>query len=53
MGRDFVKKGFWLIGTYLVVVYATGSGKVIYESSRGVGRVIEAFQGRSNVVTGA
>jgi hypothetical protein len=35
-----------LIGLYLVVAYATGSGKVIDASTRGASGVIKAFQGR-------
>jgi hypothetical protein len=38
--------GGTLIAVYLVVVYSSGSGKVINESSQGAVGVIKAFQGR-------
>ena len=53
MARNFIKDGFIAIGLYLALAYGTNAGKLIFESSRGVGRVVEAFQGRSNIVTGA
>lgn len=42
----FLKYFAALIGTYLVVVYATGSGKLITASSAGVVNVTKALQGR-------
>lgn len=44
--RQALKYGAGLIGLYLVVVYATGAGKVIKSSTDGGGAVIRAFQGR-------
>jgi len=35
-----------LIGLYLVVAYATGSGKVIDSGARGSATVIKSLQGR-------
>lgn len=35
-----------LIGLYLVVAYATGSGKVIDSASKGAGTVIKTLQAR-------
>ncbi|MGI8685125.1 MAG: hypothetical protein ACR2MO_08585 [Acidimicrobiales bacterium] len=44
--RNALKLSSALIGLYLVVAYATGSGKVITASTTGAGGVIKAFQGR-------
>ena len=52
MGKDFVRRGFWAIGLYLVVAYGTNAGKLIFESSRGVCRVVEAFQRRAHITAG-
>lgn len=46
MLRDALRIGGLLIGTYLVVYYATGAGRVIGAGGdTGVG-IIKAFQGR-------
>lgn len=45
--RTALKYGTLLIGTYLLVAYATGSGKVIREATGGAAGVIKAFQGRN------
>jgi len=45
--RNVLRYSTILIGTYLLVAYATGSGRVISESTRGAANVIKAFQGRS------
>lgn len=46
MGRVALKYGAYLIGTYLLVYYATGGGRIIAETGRqGIG-VVRAFQGR-------
>lgn len=44
--RTFLKYGTMLIGTYLLVAYATGSGRVLDSVSGGSEKVIRAFQGR-------
>lgn len=44
--RTGLKYGAMLIGTYLVVAYATGSGQVITALTQGGQNVIRAFQGR-------
>lgn len=44
--RDALRLGAILIGTYLVVYYATGAGRVIGAGSSGGAQVIRAFQGR-------
>jgi hypothetical protein len=41
-----LKLGAILIGTYLVVYYATGAGRVIGAGATGGSQVIRAFQGR-------
>lgn len=41
-----LKLGAILIGTYLVVYYATGAGRVIGAGSSGTAQVVRAFQGR-------
>lgn len=44
--RTALKYSAMLIGTYLVVAYATGSGQVITSAAKGGVNVIKAFQGR-------
>lgn len=44
--RDALKLGAILIGTYLVVYYATGAGKTIGALGTASSGVIKAFQGR-------
>lgn len=44
--RTMLRYGSILIGTYLLVAYATGSGRVIDSVSAGSAKVIKAFQGR-------
>jgi hypothetical protein len=46
MGRQAIKLGAVLIGTYLVVAYATGSGKVIAAATKGTSNVIRTLQAR-------
>lgn len=45
--RQLGKYSFYLIATYLVVAYATGSGSVISAGSTGAVGLIKAFQGRN------
>lgn len=47
-----IKSTTTLVAAYLILSYATGSGKLIFEATRGYGRVVEALQGRSNITTG-
>jgi hypothetical protein len=47
MGKKALLYGTALIGIYLVVVYWTGSGTVITDSTSGAEGVIAAFQGRA------
>ena len=44
--RTALRYSAMLIGTYLVVAYATGSGTVIAAATKGGSNVIKAFQGR-------
>lgn len=44
--KDALKLGAILIGTYLVVYYATGAGKVIGAGGTALSGTIKAFQGR-------
>ena len=44
--QQALKLGAILIGTYLVVYYATGAGKVLTSGGGAVGGVVRAFQGR-------
>jgi len=44
--RTALKYGAGLIGLYLVVFYATGSGNLINHGQAGVVNTIKAFQGR-------
>lgn len=44
--KDALKLGAILIGTYLVVYYATGAGRVIGAGGQATTGVIRAFQGR-------
>lgn len=46
MGRQALKLGGVLIGMYLLVAYATGSGKVISTTTSGGVGLIKALQGR-------
>lgn len=46
MGRQFLKYSAGLIGVYLVVAYATGSGKFVTAASAGGSNLIKSFQGR-------
>lgn len=44
--RVALKYSAVLIGTYLLVAYATGSGTVIKAGSSGAVNLVKAFQGR-------
>lgn len=44
--QKFLKLGAGLIGLYLLVAYASGSGRVISTGATGASNVIKAFQGR-------
>lgn len=44
--KDALKLGAILIGTYLVVYYATGAGKTIGAAGQFVTGTVRAFQGR-------
>ena len=44
--RQLMKYGALLIGGYLLVAYATGSGAVITKATSGASNVIRSFQGR-------
>lgn len=46
MGRQFLKYSAGLIGLYLLVAYATGSGKVISSASSGAANLVKTFQAR-------
>ena len=46
MTRQFLKYGAGLIALYLGVAYATGSGRLLSEGSKGTAGIIKAFQGR-------
>lgn len=46
MGRKLITYGGGLIGLYLVVFYASGSGKVISSGAAGGTSIIKALQGR-------
>jgi hypothetical protein len=46
MGNRALKYGAVLIGTYLVVVYATGFGKAVGAASKGAVGITKALQGR-------
>lgn len=46
MGRQALKYSAFLIALYLGVAYATGSGKLLSEGSRGAVGLVKAFQGR-------
>lgn len=46
MGNVFVRYSAYLIGTYLLVYYATGGGTIIREASAGSAGLVRAFQGR-------
>lgn len=41
-----MRYGALLIGTYLVVAYATGAGTVIDKATAGSAGLVKAFQGR-------
>ena len=44
--RTALKYGAGLIGLYLVVYYASGSGQLINNGQAGLTNTIKAFQGR-------
>lgn len=44
--RIFLKYSAGLIGLYLVVAYAAGSGTVITNASKGAGNLVKTFQAR-------
>ncbi len=44
--RNALRYSAGLIALYLVVAYATGSGRIVGEGTRGAANVIKAFQGR-------
>ena len=44
--KTALKYGAGLIGVYLVVYYATGSGSLLTNGTTGTVNVIKAFQGR-------
>jgi hypothetical protein len=44
--RKALTYGTSLIGLYLVVAYATGSGKVISAGTSGAANLVKTFQGR-------
>lgn len=46
MGRTALKYGAVLIGMYLAVAYATGSGELLTKGAQGTTQVIKAFQAR-------
>jgi hypothetical protein len=47
VGRNLARYGFLLIGTYLVVAYATGAGKVISSATSGTAKVVKTLQARA------
>jgi hypothetical protein len=46
VGRTYLKYSAVLIGLYLVVKNATGSGNVIKQGASGAATVVKTFQGR-------
>lgn len=46
MGRVFLKYSAGLIGLYLLVAYATGSGELVKNGSSGAALLVRSFQGR-------
>jgi hypothetical protein len=44
--RKYASLGAGLIGLYLVVAYATGSGQLVDKGTKGLATVVKAFQGR-------
>lgn len=42
-----LKYGFGAIALYLLVFYASGTGTLLLEGSKGASRVIQSFQGRN------
>jgi hypothetical protein len=47
MGRTFLKYATGMISLYLLVAYASGSGRVISAASTGATNLVKGFQGRS------
>jgi len=47
MGAKIAKYSAGLIALYLAVYYASGSGTLFLEGSKGSARVVQAFQGRT------
>lgn len=45
--RKYASLGAGLIGLYLVVSYASGSGELIDKGTKGLATVVKSFQGRS------
>lgn len=46
MGRQALKGAGLLIGLYLLVAYATGSGRVISAGTTGASNLVKSLQGR-------
>lgn len=46
MGKTALKYSAYLIGTYLLVYYATGGGRIIGETGKQTIGLVRAFQGR-------
>jgi hypothetical protein len=46
MARTALKYGAVLIGMYLAVAYATGSGNLLTNAADGTAKVVRAFQAR-------
>lgn len=44
--KTYIKYGAILIGVYLAVNYATGSGQLLNSGQTGAVNVVKAFQGR-------
>lgn len=46
MGGKALKYAFGAIALYVLVAYASGTGTLLLEGSKGASRVVTAFQGR-------
>ncbi len=46
MGKQFLKYGVGLIGLYVLVANASGTGQLFDSGSRGIVTVTKGFQGR-------
>jgi hypothetical protein len=47
MGRQFMRYGFGAIALYIVVAQGTNAGQAFSAGASGVGKVVNAFQGKT------